>query len=81
MFLIKEALTLFYLRKLRGVITMCQVIEDFKISLIEDGKSPKTIESYVGDIKSFIEFLGDKGVEFNAHKLPFRRKNTIREKK
>lgn len=30
---------------------MCQVIEDFKISLIEDGKSPKTIESYVGDIK------------------------------
>ena len=53
---------------------MCQVIEDFKISLIEDGKSPKTIESYVGDIKSFIEFLGDKGVEFNAHKLPFSRK-------
>ena len=30
---------------------MCQVIEDFKISLIEDGKSAKTIESYVGDIK------------------------------
>ena len=32
---------------------MCQLIEDFKINLIEDGKSPKTIESYVGDIKSF----------------------------
>ena len=46
---------------------MCQVIEDFKISLIEDGKSAKTIESYVGDIKAFIEFLGDKGVEFNGN--------------
>ena len=31
---------------------MCQVIED--------DKSHKTIESYVGDIKEFIEFLGDK---------------------
>ena len=35
---------------------MCKVIEDFKISLIEDGKSAKTIESYVGDIKAFKEF-------------------------
>ena len=42
---------------------MCKVIEDFKISLVEDGKSPKTIESYVGDIKAFIEFLGSKGFE------------------
>ena len=63
----QEALTLFYLRKLRGVITMCQVIEDFKISLIEDGKSAKTIESYIGDIRGFIEFLGSKGVEFNGN--------------
>ncbi len=45
---------------------MCQLIEEFKISLIEDGKSPKTIESYVGDIKAFKEFLGSKGVEFNG---------------
>lgn len=45
---------------------MCQVIEDFKISLIEDGKSPKTIESYIGDIRAFIEFLTSKGVEFIA---------------
>ena len=37
---------------------MCKVIGDFKISLIEDGKSPKTIESYVGDIEAFKEFLG-----------------------
>lgn len=46
---------------------MCKVIEDFKISLIEDGKSAKTIESYIGDdIRGFIEFLGSKGVEFNG---------------
>lgn len=30
--------------------------------VIDDGKSAKTIESYVGDIKAFIEFLGSKGV-------------------
>ncbi|MDY2629732.1 MAG: phage integrase N-terminal SAM-like domain-containing protein [Clostridium sp.] len=46
---------------------MCKVIEDFKISLVEDVKSPKTIESYVGHIKAFIEFLGSKGVEFNGN--------------
>ena len=45
---------------------MCKVIENFKIILIEDGKSPKTIESYIGDIRGFIEFLGSKGVEFNG---------------
>ena len=45
---------------------MCQIIEDFKISLIEDGKSAKTIESYVGDIKAFIEFVGSKEVDFNC---------------
>lgn len=46
---------------------MCKVIEDFKISLIEEGKSAKTIESYFGDIRAFIEFLGDKGVEFKGN--------------
>jgi len=45
---------------------MCKIIQDFKRSLIEDGKSPKTIESYIGDIKVFKEFLGSKGVEFDG---------------
>ena len=45
---------------------MKEIVENFKVSLIEDGKSPKTIESYIGDIKAFIEFLGSKGVEFNG---------------
>jgi integrase/recombinase XerD len=66
MFLSKEILALFICKKFKEVRSMCQLIEDFKISLIEDGKSPKTIESYIGDIKAFKEFLGSKGVEFNA---------------
>lgn len=32
---------------------MWQLNKDFKTILIEDGKSPKTIESYVSDIKAF----------------------------
>lgn len=46
---------------------MSHVIENFKMSLIEDGKSPKTVESYIGDIKAFIDFLESKGVEFNGN--------------
>ncbi|MGE6599607.1 hypothetical protein [Bacillus proteolyticus] len=45
---------------------MYQIIEDFKISLIGDGKSSKPIESYVDDVKAFIEFLATKGVGFNG---------------
>ncbi|KIE47502.1 putative site-specific recombinase/integrase domain protein [Clostridium argentinense CDC 2741] len=33
---------------------MCQIIEDFKISLIEDSKSSKIIENNTYDIKVFI---------------------------
>ncbi|WP_242874720.1 site-specific integrase [Clostridium pasteurianum] len=51
---------------MKGVKMMWQLIEDFKMSLIEDGKSAKTIESYVGDIKAFKEFLKAKGVDFNG---------------
>ncbi|WP_252232824.1 site-specific integrase [Clostridium sp. ZBS15] len=60
-------MTLFLCKKLNKVKCICKIIEDFKTSLIEDGKSPKTIESYIGDIKAFIEFLGDKVVEFNGN--------------
>lgn len=67
MFLMEKQWLFFHVKKLKGVKMMCQIIEDFKISLIEDGKSPKTIESYVGDIKAFIEFLGTRGVEFNSN--------------
>ena len=45
MFLRKEAFTLFLCKKFKEVKYMCKKIEDFKISLIEDGKSSKTFES------------------------------------
>lgn len=62
----KEALAIFVCKKFKEGKCMCKVIENFKISLIEDGKSPKTIESYIGDIRAFIDFLASKGVEFNG---------------
>lgn len=44
MFLSKEALAFFLCRKFKEGKYMCKVIEDFKINLIEDGKSAKTIK-------------------------------------
>ncbi|URZ08487.1 hypothetical protein CLROS_038690 [Clostridium felsineum] len=34
-----------------------ELVQRFKIYLKDNGKNPKTIESYVGDIKDFKEFL------------------------
>lgn len=36
-------------------------VEKFKRYLKEDGKSPKTIESYVGDIAGFVTYLENMG--------------------
>jgi len=58
MFLSKEALALFLCKEFKEVKMMYQ--------LIENGKSAKTIESYVGNIKAFKEFLPSKVVHFNG---------------
>lgn len=42
------------------------LISQFKHYLMEDGKSNSTIVSYVGDIKGFMKFLSNKGVEFGG---------------
>ena len=63
MFLRKEALALFLCKKFKEVKCMCKMIKDFKISLIEDGKSSKIIESYVGNM----EFLESKALELNVN--------------
>ena len=64
------ALTLFNLRKLRGVKMMCKIIEDFKISLIEDGKSPKTIESNeILNICNLSQVVYVYGEVFNKYNL------------
>ncbi|MCM3082193.1 hypothetical protein M3558_24885, partial [Brevibacillus invocatus] len=33
-----------------------QLIEEFEQSLVENGIAPKTIESYVGDVRAFCAF-------------------------
>lgn len=38
-------------------------IESFQRWLFEGGRSPKTIESYVGDIKGFQQFSQEKEVD------------------
>lgn len=43
-----------------------ELVEEFKTFLREDGKSPKTIESYVGDIAGFVMYLRTMGVEFRG---------------
>lgn len=41
-------------------------VEKFKRYLKEDGKSPKTIESYVGDIAGFVSYIQNMGVKFQG---------------
>lgn len=41
-------------------------VEKFKRYLKEDGKSPKTIESYVGDIAGFVSYIQNMGVRFQG---------------
>jgi integrase/recombinase XerD len=42
------------------------LVEEFKTNLIEDGKSANTVQSYVGDITAFLNYLGKMGVEFDG---------------
>lgn len=46
---------------------MIEILKDFENHLIEDGKRPKTIESYVGDVKGLLEYLKGKGVTFDGN--------------
>jgi integrase/recombinase XerD len=41
-------------------------VEKFRRHLKEDGKSPKTIESYVGDIAGFVAYMESMGVKFQG---------------
>ena len=42
-------------------------VKKFKRYLKEDGKSPKTIESYVGDIGGFVVYLQNMGVKYQGN--------------
>jgi len=50
---------------------MMNLVEKFERYLMEDGKKPKTIESYVGDTAAFVVFLESKGVDFNGEMKRF----------
>jgi len=51
---------------MREEITMIQIVEQFKTYLMEDGKSPRTIESYIGDVTGLLTYLETMGVEFDG---------------
>lgn len=48
-----------------------ELIQKFKVHLEEDGKSVKTIESYIGDAVAFVVFLESKGIAFKGEMKRF----------
>ena len=44
-----------------------KIVTDFEESLVADGKAPKTIESYVGDTRAFLDWLESKGNIFTGN--------------
>ena len=44
-----------------------KIVTDFEEALVADGKAPKTIESYTGDIRTFIDWLESKGNIFTGN--------------
>ncbi|GLC30976.1 phage integrase N-terminal SAM-like domain-containing protein [Clostridium omnivorum] len=48
-----------------------ELIQRFKKHLEEDGKSVKTIESYVGGTSAFVIFFEENGVDFNGEMKRF----------
>jgi len=44
-----------------------KLVSDFEETLVADGKAPKTVESYTGDIRAFLEWLESKGNIFTGN--------------
>jgi integrase/recombinase XerD len=44
-----------------------KIVSAFEETLVEDGKAPKTVESYTGDIRAFLEWLESKGNIFTGN--------------
>lgn len=42
------------------------IVEEFRCHLVADGKSPATVESYVGDVAGFVAFLESRGLTFTG---------------
>ncbi|MGH4121126.1 site-specific integrase [Clostridium sp.] len=48
-----------------------KIVSSFEESLVADGKAPKTVESYTGDIRAFLEWLESKGNIFTGNMKRF----------
>lgn len=46
-------------------------VAQFQAHLLADGKSPKTVASYVGDVNGFVEWLQGKGTAFTGEMKRF----------
>lgn len=46
---------------------MIEILNDFEIHLIEDGKRSNTFECYVGDVKEVIGYLNEMNVTFDGN--------------
>ena len=44
-----------------------KLVARFEETLVADGKAPNTLESYIGDIRSFLEWLESKGNTFTGN--------------
>ncbi len=42
------------------------ILEEYKGHLTQDGKRPKTIESYVSDVKGLLNYLQEMGAAFDG---------------
>lgn len=43
-----------------------EAVRGFAQYITEDGKSPKTIESYTGDVAGLLAYLGAMGADFDG---------------
>jgi integrase/recombinase XerD len=47
-------------------VTERDYVAEFESNLLADGKGAKTVVSYVGDVRAFVEWLGSKGASFTG---------------
>lgn len=43
-----------------------EIVSVFAAHLAEDGKSPKTVKSYVGDVSAFMDYLARMGADLGG---------------
>jgi len=52
-------------------VSKTDFIEEFRQHLVADGKSPKTVASYTGDVQAFLAWLESKGTVFDGRLTRF----------